>query len=520
MSTATFAPGAPVAPGAGAAADPRFSGHRSAVDRLDVSRALLVRAGRGDYWRWLAHVAPAAGCTRPIRLAGELQTVDTRTGEVTETRATAGMPDAVIYKACGDRRAAVCPYCAEVYRADAYQLVLAGLRGGKGVPESVAGHPAVFVTLTAPSFGLVHSQRTHRRTGTPRPCHPWPAGGGCPHGAELRCRVTHQDGDARLGQPLCHDCYDYDGQAIWNAHAAELWRRTTIALARGIRRHARAHGGPPVRVSFGKAAEYQRRGVVHFHALIRLDGVDPVDLGRVVPPPAWATVLVLAQAVRDAVIGTRFSTPPHPDCPDGWHIAWGDPDNALDIRPLRLSGGAPITEDAVAAYLAKYATKTTEATGYASKRITAETIGMHAGESHIGRLVAACWRLGRRPARRPGEARPAYVIRARRWAKTAYPGLRRWAHHLGYGGHFFTKSRRYSTTFGALRAARASWRRARFLEHDQAAEHAAETAVVVTALAFVGIGWHTIGDALLANTAAALARERRQAARDAAIRAA
>jgi hypothetical protein len=31
---------------------------------------------------------------------------------------------------------------------------------------------------------------------------------------------------------------------------------------------------------------------------------------------------------------------------------------------------------------------------------------------------------------------------------------------LGYGGHFLTKSRRYSVTFGQLRAARADHRRA------------------------------------------------------------
>jgi replication initiator protein RepSA len=40
------------------------------------------------------------------------------------------------------------------------------------------------------------------------------------------------------------------------------------------------------------------------------------------------------------------------------------------------------------------------------------------------------------------------------------PRCRAWAHMLGYGGHFLTKSRRYSVTFGQLRAARTSHRRA------------------------------------------------------------
>ncbi|NYH88580.1 hypothetical protein F4554_001218 [Actinopolymorpha rutila] len=86
----------------------------------------------------------AAGCSQPVRLAGMVRTtnVNTRTGEVTETKTvTEDMPDGVIYKACGNRRASVCPSCAEIYRADAYQLVLAGMRGGKGVPETVSGGP-------------------------------------------------------------------------------------------------------------------------------------------------------------------------------------------------------------------------------------------------------------------------------------------------------------------------------------------------------------------------------------------
>ena len=40
----------------------------------------------------------------------------------------------------------------------------------------------------------------------------------------------------------------------------------------------------PVRVSHGKAADFQARGAVHFHALLRLDGIDPADVEVVVPP--------------------------------------------------------------------------------------------------------------------------------------------------------------------------------------------------------------------------------------------
>src|SRR3954463_813588 len=116
-------------------------------------RQLLRRAGSPDHARWLAHTANTRGCVRPVRLTGALHTVEKATGRVLDTRHTiTDMPDGVLYVPCGDRRASVCPPCAETYRADTYQLIRAGLAGGKGVPTTVAQHPAVFATLTAPSF--------------------------------------------------------------------------------------------------------------------------------------------------------------------------------------------------------------------------------------------------------------------------------------------------------------------------------------------------------------------------------
>jgi hypothetical protein len=214
-STVTLIPGANPAPGMGVVVDPpRPPRPLTAVDKLDARAAMLTRAGRGDYWRWLAHVHTAAACTRPVRLAGTVHTINTATGELVESRRTADMPDAVIYKACGNRRAAVCPACAEVYRADAYQLVLAGLRGGKGIPDSVAGHPAVFATLTAPSFGLVHSQRRRHPTAAARACRPRRTPETCRHGRDLTCGRTHTDDDPQLGRPLCPHCYEAAGLRV------------------------------------------------------------------------------------------------------------------------------------------------------------------------------------------------------------------------------------------------------------------------------------------------------------------
>jgi hypothetical protein len=305
-SAATLAPGATPVPGAGAVPETPTR-HRAATDALDVRRAMLERAGRGDYWRWLAHIQAAAGCSRPVRLAGHLHTVDTSTGEVIGSRHTSSMPDATIYKACGNRRAAVCPSCAETYRADAYQLVLAGLAGGKSVPDSVAGHPAVFATATAPSFGPVHTRTVDKRTGKVRRCNVDRRRPVCPHGRPLSCGRRHAEGEPLLGWPLCPDCYDYPGQAAWNANVGELWRRTRITADRILAKH-RPAGAPEARISYGKCAEFQRRGVVHYHAILRLDGVDPDDKNAVVPPPEWASVFVLAHVIRDAVTAAWYRT--------------------------------------------------------------------------------------------------------------------------------------------------------------------------------------------------------------------
>ena len=82
----------------------------------------------------------------------------------------------MLLKACGTRRESRCPSCAATYRADAYQLLAAGLKGGKGVPETVAAHPRLFVTFTAPSFGRVHTPQGAGAAGAALPSVP----AGCP----------------------------------------------------------------------------------------------------------------------------------------------------------------------------------------------------------------------------------------------------------------------------------------------------------------------------------------------------
>ena len=131
---------------------------RNAEQFRTLNAELLDRATRDDYHEWLSGAEVAGGCVRPIRVRGTIRNVAADTGEVLSALDTEDTPDKVIYLPCGDRRASFCPPCAATYRSDTYQLIRAGLAGGKGMPASIATHPCVFATFTAPSFGPVHSR--------------------------------------------------------------------------------------------------------------------------------------------------------------------------------------------------------------------------------------------------------------------------------------------------------------------------------------------------------------------------
>ncbi|WP_368367139.1 replication initiator [Actinomadura sp. WMMA1423] len=409
--------------------DPAPAPHIDGVAARDMAN----RYNRADFRAWARRAHSTGGCAQPVHLRGRVTHLDPQTGQILRHYSTAQEPGGALRVACKTRRASRCPACAETYRADTYQLVRAGLVGGKGVPDTVTQHPAAFVTLTAPSFGPVHTRRTGKGGGVVA-CRPRRDGGTCPHGRPVSCTVRHGADDPRLGQPICPDCFDYAGAVLWNAHAPELWRRFTLAFRRYIARSAGLRVSDlreVLTVSFAKVAEYQRRGLVHFHAVIRLDGPGGPDAS----PPAWATLDLLKAAVDHAAGAVTVSSPATGDVPAKEHV-WG---SQIDVRPITTTG--ELIDTAVAGYIAKYATKAAECVGTLDRRIrpTDDPADLPVS-SHARRLIAECLRLG---------------------ALEEFAGLRlaEWAHMLGFRGHFSTKSRRYSTTLGALRAAR--------IEHNQ-----------------------------------------------------
>ncbi|WP_443041569.1 replication initiator [Streptomyces sp. B21-083] len=395
------------------------------------------------------------GCTHPIRLDGHRTEYDvnTRTGEigpVLHHLDSAALPAGNLLVRCNNRRTTRCPACSEVYRRDTFHLITSGLRGGKGTPEQVGAHPRVFATFTAPGFGPVHNRPTSP-AGTVRPC---------------RCGTRHDQDDDALGTPLNPDTYDYETAVLWNAHAGPLWRRFSTYLRREVAKRAglsqrcfRDHA----RVSFAKVAEYQKRGAVHFHAVIRIDG----PTGGDTPPPAWATAELLTDAIEAAATKVRVDGPTI----DGrtHTFTFG---RQLDVRTIRsadFNDGQELTERAVAAYIAKYATKGAEAATGALDRplkFAAELAQLDISD-HARRLIRTAWTLG---ARKDLE----------------HLRLRAWAHMLGFRGHFSTKSRRYSTTLGALRTARADWRRAQ--HNAPPTQHETGTTYVLAHWVFAGTG--------------------------------
>jgi hypothetical protein len=462
----------------------------------------LLTSGRFDAWS--EALARVGNCAHPVRLQGHTRRVDGSTGEVLSEYSSRSEPLGVTFVRCGNRRAAECPSCSRLYAGDMFQLIRAGVTGGKTVPETVCDNPLVFATVTAPSFGRVHGHRNNHHSnhrGGGQRCHQAPLKGSarCPHGRPTTCHQTHLEDDPVLGEPLCADCYDYASQVVWQWWAPDLWRRFTIALRRRV---ARAVGVPAARLSehatvqYAKVAEYQRRGVVHFHALVRLDG--PKTPEGFAPAPTAIDEHTLADLVHQAAASVRLTVPGVDGQDPSRRLAFG---RQLDARPVRTSRRTDdpdrtLNPEQVAGYLAKYATK--------SASDTPEQLPHHQRIRATVRTLAA---RAHDADRAWGEAGP-------------YELLGKWVPELGFRGHFASKSRRYSITLGALNRARRR-RQAAIAEHrasgrpldlaaleaDLLADDEDETTLVIGHWSYAGTGWANEAETVLATAAAARARE-------------
>ena len=164
-----------------------------------------------------------------------------------------------------------------------------------------------------------------------------------------------------------------------------------------------------------------------------------------------------------------------------------------DTRPIRRGPDGPLTAHAVANYIGKYATKTLDAPGLPARPVRSiADISRLTCSRHYQQMITTAWQLGGTLPDDGGQR------------------LRRWAHMLGYGGHYLTKSRRYPVTFGQLGAARTQHRRAQRHpdgQTDPCGRDLDERIVLVLAeWQYAGTGYRTSRDQQLALSAAARAR--------------
>jgi hypothetical protein len=461
------------------------------IEHDAVVAQMIRRASSAGFNAWWRRVEAVGFCANPIHLAGldELGR---------EHR---------VFTRCNNRRAVACPSCSDLYARDTWQLVHAGLHGGHhDMPTSVAEHPQVFATLTAPSFGAVHTAGDDTHRSQARRCHD-PGRRGfsrCRHGKPLWCSTIHGDNDAQVGQPLCEDCYDYTGHTLFAWHAPELWRRFTISLRRLLDSHLRAIGEPAksVRINYVKVAEMQRRAIPHFHTVIRLDG-PPVPGEPPTAPVSSITALDLAVLVQRATsaVTVTVTDPERPGHGDGRVLRFGTQTDTQPLEPTRDTGAGDVARRrsgrSVAAYLAKYVTKSVAEFGVGIRRMSPLAVAELDITAHVRAILTTITDMA---------------------AHHSYDGMDRWLHTLGYRGHITTKSRLFSTTMGALRAYRATWTRQ---HHTQPAattmdaEHRRATATIdAIEWEFDRVGLCSLGERALILSAAQRMIEHRHTARD------
>jgi hypothetical protein len=218
------------------------------------------------------------------------------------------------------------------------------------------------------------------------------------------------------------------------------------------------------RLSYVKVVEFQRRGSVHVHALVRVD-VRGDEHGKGAPGIDAGT---LVAALR---IAAKRVSAPLPGREDR-RMVWGDQVDAAVVAEVAKG------RRRAAAYLAKYATKGSDEDGILDHRLRSGVPRDARIPNHLRMLVETAWRLSDAP-------------------ELANLHLRGWAHSCGFRGHFLTKSQRYSTTFGALRAERQLWRMER--RQEPVANGTDRDVLELREWRYEGTGYLNAGDVCLAR---------------------
>ena len=180
---------------------------------------------------------------------------------------------------------------------------------------------------------------------------------------------------------------------LFNFHAGTLFKRFTTYLPRHLARLAgatRKRLRADLRIRYVKVAEYQARGIIHFHAVIRLDapGNDYPP-----PPPRYTTAACATPSRWLPYRPPRRVGPGRPRV----RLGFGPQTKADPIGATRRSSasGQPLDVDAVANYIAKYATKSTDVPGLPDTRNPQRRRDCALRCSgHHKKMIATAWQLG------------------------------------------------------------------------------------------------------------------------------
>jgi len=227
-----------------------------------------------------------------------------------------------------------------------------------------------------------------------------------------------------------------------------------------------------------KVVEMQRRGLPHFHAVTRSDAAS--EPGQQSSPPdtsvsACEFVAMVHQAAIDTELTARRKT----------MIRFGD---QLDINligrgDMGEAANASVSSRQIAAYLAKYGTKSIADFGIGTRKFSPTAIDQFNVTEHLREILRTIVTLA-------DEEHYGEILSCMRT--------------LGYGGHAVSKSRQFSKTMTALRERRAAWRKEQ--AQGDATSGAAQNEYVTTQWEFERLGHTGLGDRVL--VASAFARSR------------
>jgi hypothetical protein len=317
-----------------------------------------------------------------------------------------------------------------------------------------------------------------------------------------------------------------------------LWSRTGTSITRAL---ANLTGttvratDKTVRASFTKVAEYQQRGVIHLHVVIRLDARRH-DGVTMLPPAPFNNPDLLASAVITAITRTTVPDLLTPGTRIGWgpqsvvRVITNTPDNTnRDEHDNNDGDDGTRTALAVASYVSKYVTKdvprsvpefsSASESPYvldwdSTDPFTAPTpvdSPEQRRREHWERLAETCRDLARRSVD----------------TKASVLNLPAKVYGIGYPDRAVSRSRTYSASLAALQQERRDHQATRAARNENTPNPTTGGGTVpVGTWGYMGYGWANNGETawtkarsrerldMLAEARAERARQRRHQARD------